>query len=123
MDKEITAGRELDALVAEKIMGEAPGPRDVEVVHTIPHMGCVMVPYVPLPYSTDIAAAWSVVEKLGLWCRVYYTPQWADHYSVSFTPEKMEALLGSMTQKDMRASGKTLPLAICLAGLKAASYG
>src|SRR5207245_4506773 len=41
----IEAGRELDRLIAEKVMGLTPG-------EPIP------------PYSTDIAAAWTVVETM-----------------------------------------------------------
>ena len=61
---ELAAGRELDAFVAEKIMGwEVVGldrdrtgwygkPPGVQAVFRIPH------------YSTQISAAWEVVEKM-----------------------------------------------------------
>jgi hypothetical protein len=51
----VNAGRELDALVAEKVMGAKPwiapghGPTALN----------------PPRYSTDIGAAWAVVEKLS----------------------------------------------------------
>jgi hypothetical protein len=58
------AGRELDALVAVRVMGfDAAHP-------TLAKMGKAIRPYplgngVDVPhYSTDIAAAWQVVEKL-----------------------------------------------------------
>jgi hypothetical protein len=49
------AGRELDSLVAEKFMGHGSGyplPNDFKYLAEVP---C---------YSTDIAAAWEVVEHL-----------------------------------------------------------
>lgn len=57
------AGRELDALVAEKVMGlrvkyRTPGfpyfEDYIDTAHDVPR------------YSTDIAAAWAVVEKIHL---------------------------------------------------------
>lgn len=58
------AGRELDALVAKKIMGlrvfQEP-PYDINPVLIDEHE--VITGVVP-PYSTDISAAWIVVNKL-----------------------------------------------------------
>lgn len=50
------SGPELDAAVAERVMGQAfrDGPRPGERVTRI----CIM------PYSTDIVFAWQVVERL-----------------------------------------------------------
>ena len=64
------AGRELDALVAEKVMGERIGQRRTtirdgvqtdEILLAAPGDWCFKL--CP-PYSTDIAAAWEVVEHL-----------------------------------------------------------
>lgn len=69
---ELKAGRELDALIAEKVMGWILGPERI----TRPDGGSFDAPihddweykgYRPYslpPYSTDIAAAWLVIEKL-----------------------------------------------------------
>ena len=64
--RELTAGRELDVLVAEKVMGADP-----KTIHTYRSKASfwidgawVDVPPVP-HYSTDIAAAWEVVEKMN----------------------------------------------------------
>ncbi len=64
----VTSLRELDALVAEHVMGwrsvskpkEAPDPKDLEDYFGIAEGACWLVPH----YSTDIAAAWQVVEKI-----------------------------------------------------------
>ena len=57
---EMPAGREMDSLVAEHAMGRHcfcdADPANCEVHH----------PDVLLPYSTDIEAAWQVMDELGL---------------------------------------------------------
>lgn len=50
-EQPLDAGSELDALVAKKVMGYLIAPTDT------------YGPVVP-PYSTDIATAWEVVEKM-----------------------------------------------------------
>lgn len=51
----MVAGRELDALVAEKVMGS---------IVRIPEDGSgITLTFDPPPYSTDISAAWEVLEK------------------------------------------------------------
>lgn len=101
------AGRELDALVAEQVLG-----KKVELYRLCP------VPYhrfkdteqgIPY-YSTDIAAAWEVVEKVqrinGRFRVDIVGPcQGSDEYSVGFLP--------------MLSGYGTAPLAICRAALKA----
>lgn len=88
------AGRELDALIAEKIMGQDYSLNSLEgslVLKDPPH------------YSTNIAAAWEVVEKLG--------PDW-DLISME------QGWIASVGSSE-RARAETAPLAICLAALKA----
>lgn len=92
------AGRQLDALIAEKVMG-----------HRV------------LYYSTDISAAWLVVEELnkrGYWCQMR-TPFQAgddgDGYWAGFTPHGVSGWNG---RPDHWTSAETLPLAICLAALR-----
>lgn len=71
------AGRELDRLVAEKVMKQ-PKPPYVHTCHIQPIRDGIWVchPYYergdecawePIPFSTDIAAAWQVVERLCNW--------------------------------------------------------
>lgn len=81
--------REIDALVAEHVMGL----KEVRGYTSIP---C---------YSTDISAAWDVVEKLG--CYVEYWPG----YGASMKSSGRDS-------PDFLGKAKTAPLAICLAALK-----
>ncbi len=107
------AGREMDVLIAEKVMGWKrfdhviqsgwfpPGLEPMANIygHEIPR------------YSTDIAAAWEVVEKTRL----------LDTYTLGEHDGKWAVL--SLTYSDLEpfALADTAPLAICLAALKAVS--
>ena len=115
---ELPAGRELDALVAERVMGwhitdaiKKPGQDDYGVAPG--QVGVLWVVRVP-DYSTDIAAAWQVVErliKLDAFVSLDYDFQNVDSekWSVTF-----------ITRKAIDCeSGETAPLAICRAALKA----
>src|SRR5437763_10661229 len=66
MHQDVKPGRELDALVAERVMGWAVERNTVDsepiVMFSKPGEYYGPVP----PYSTDIAAAWEVVEKLSM---------------------------------------------------------
>lgn len=96
---ELKPGRELDALVAEKVFGVDVG--DIYYDSTMQEITNFSIPH----YSTDISAAWEVVEKFGrfdlilngsgAWCAEFY---------------------GSWD----RSFGDSAPHAICLAALKAA---
>ena len=90
------AGRELDALVAEKVMGWAPGERGTPT------------------FSTSIAAAWQLVEKLRP--RFYLSLEvHLDHVNACFCPH------GEVFRSDgthmYRGEAATAPHAICLAAL------
>lgn len=107
--KELEVGRELDMRIAEMVMNwHAPTRR---CPHWYPKSDDlamnILGPEVP-NYSTDIAAAWEVVEKL--------------HEDFAFTCEYVGHLyvvqLWSNTKKVI-ASADTVPLAICRAALKA----
>lgn len=116
-------GRELDALVAENVFGakvnfERRYPRaDLKLYHPCcPAMEdrCSPEDYFDVPeYSTDIAAAWEVFEKLlgkeahAAICR-RHDGRWlvVDDCGDGF---------------DLIADGETAPHAICLAALKAVS--
>lgn len=96
------AGRELDALVAEKVIGYGP---NYILMGTFPN------------YSTDIAAAWDeVVGKMiegGYRVRVDF-----DAYSagVEFVLEELHQVITG------KGRGETTPYAICLAALKAKGH-
>ncbi len=102
----MNAGRELDALIAEKVMGRA---FDAEF-----HRECAEdnLETELRNYSTDIAAAWEVVEKLrSEGCR----------YSITDCPHEKRPTV-QLTLKTGAACGAyapTVPHAICLAALKA----
>ncbi len=93
--REMKAGRELDALVAEKVMGQYFRNEWYKLYNdTIP---C---------YSTDISAAWKVVEKIKKEFVGISDPLNCNIWECSFT-FKTSAL------------GETAPLAICRAALLA----
>lgn len=116
------AGRDLDALVAEQVMGvpmpgrdEAPPPYQSWLHHKSKawhwHFGddC----WLAMPYSTDIGAAWEVVEKLGADMGLYY------HGGI---PEYEATFFGSCdgVAYVVTDRGETAPLAICRAALRVA---
>lgn len=113
MSGELLAGRELDARVAEKVMGWKPETfegqpwwRDAE--------GCPWASCEVPRYSTSIAAAWQVVEKLGgyaLMERMSTSGLWLVAFGTS----------GARTNSE--SYGETAPLAICLAALAAMEGG
>ena len=96
------AGRELDALVAEKVMGLTEedwiaGPTGL-----------------PRPYSTDIAAAWEVVEKL----RGTHRPFLLSHdFQDGFM--KWPVVIVGFGAVVVHEGQYGAPHAICLAALKA----
>lgn len=116
---DIKPSRELDALVAEKVMGRIftrhlcePGtPRREWVDNDVPH------------YSTDIAAAWQVVEELRnrkyvlrLESSPYMaqTEYWMGVFGFKGVDEEAWILEINYSPKIPSA-----PLAICIAALKA----
>jgi hypothetical protein len=124
------AGRELDALVAHKVFGLFPCPhwsRDIYDSRSWNSDNCDCKPWSKSydaeypdfkPYSTNIAAAWEVVEKLdrrfwpeirriddGSWC--------CEIVGRGDTPAQVSP--GPLALE----YAPTAPLAICLAALKA----
>ena len=104
------AGRELDALIAERVMGEmwGVGPN---LEDTLPH------------FSTQIADAWLVVDKLGemgwyvtLFRTRCYWKVVLGHYPYEAVPE-----IKKHNPETHEGIGPYIeaPLAICLAALKA----
>ena len=107
------AGRDMDQLIAEKVFGYA--------ILTEPHcdecaaMGEPMFRdengVGPIPnYSTSIADAWEVVEKLSMTTKQYWT---MEYFS---TGAHVEFSVGGQSYE---AEEETMPHAICLAALKA----
>lgn len=98
-------GRELDSLIAEKVMGLGPGwakSGDNEVSNA----------KLPL-YSTDMAAAWEVAEKLKLSVIKATVGWWSGEISSPvFAPDDVvdERLHG--------VTASTAPFAICMAALE-----
>jgi len=130
---EMPAGRELDALVAEKVMGwritawndgEPWGNREVfppfEPINGIP-ADCDCISHSeagePPHYSTDIAAAWEVVEKMNVDYDVMVRQQ-------RFKPDVWECYIvrngpfGPYDRDFWEGRADTAPLAICRATLK-----
>ena len=131
----LTAGRELDALVAEQVMGEKLIP-DGHCDECRSLGGPIMLSEYgygpPASYSTDIEAAWAVVEKLiamtvpykdTVMHRVVFT---LEHHEVNRIngPNQWNARIMLLPEpgqwEDIDAA--TAPLAICLAALKAVGY-
>lgn len=117
----MNASRELDKLIAEKIMGwtelEFKNPQyagSVELYgakpgeRASPYTGA-KAKYVVPKYSTDISAAWEVVEKL----------KWAEP-EISWSDEQhcWHAMFRKGRSSGVSSGADTAPLAICLAALK-----
>jgi len=105
-------GRELDALVAEKVMGWTyghPCPEGMDCLHWADEKGKVR-DYKPPQYSTDIAAAWEVVEKMS--------EQWPQ-YQLAKIEDGWSVMWGFDGYGWPEATGKTAPEAICKAALLA----
>lgn len=105
------AGRELDALVAEKVMGiKGHTYLSWQEGSVSPHgiaTGQRKVSGGPKPYSTDVAAAFEVVAHV------------MKSYRSKISIETYDGEAWSI--KPCGTSSKSLPHAICLAALKAAS--
>jgi hypothetical protein len=123
MNNEMKPGRELDALIAEKVMGYPAFAKQVleqlgaHLLGEGEHEHCLVcgrgidgtlecLPY----YSTDISAAWEVVEKAGLLKR--FTLEQTDHGWEVWDRNEVSG-------DDLIAGGLSAPHAICLAALKA----
>jgi hypothetical protein len=110
------AGRELDLLIAVKVMG---GRLDGDSYTD--GSRCWPVP----PYSTDLAAAWKVWEKFQHQSkRLHYVfPDNAEegHYEVlwSHGPQSSRSGMSLNRKGEVWAEGETAPLAICRAALRA----
>lgn len=108
-------GRELDALIAEKVMGLKLKREDCNS-YWIDSDG--EEPAYPTEFSTDIAAAWEVVEKVNL----FVFPLRGLWVSGSSDDEQYFCDFGDIATIDgsyyNAARATTAPHAICLAALK-----
>lgn len=110
--------REIDAQVHREVMGVSE--EDIELAKLC-HDGSISAccemnerGIEPIPYySTDIAAAWQVVEKLVADGRVFIVK--GDGLRTGDFAKKWTTLCGNQ----MRTDATSAPLAICLAALKA----
>lgn len=100
------AGRELDALVAEKVMGLMMIDGKEKYPCDSSSKGYILTD--PEPYSTDIAAAWLVVEKLRDTLHV--------NWDICSDSTSWWAKIGNL---ETLKAADSAPLAICLAALKA----
>jgi hypothetical protein len=113
----VKPGRELDALVAEKVMGLNPKLFNVLASY---YEVATEGPRLPA-YSTDIAAAWLVVEKM------HQHPKWVLQLAApqqDYVNEKWRAIFARKHWETIGpygwdAFGESAPHAICLAALKA----
>lgn len=115
----MTPGRELDALVAEKVMGYRVLSRwdaDGTIKHLVDENQCEVDPPEFPHFSTDIAVAWEVLEKLR-------TDNAAVHLLASSPALKGEGhfrcIVWAHIELCYDANAATAPHAICLAALRA----
>lgn len=115
-------GRELDALIAEKVMGLANIEQGANAfgkptVTSQLRDGFVVGIKGAIPhYSTDIAAAWEVLENIirkGPF-REKFALEWMPHPNLEQSYWAVFSTINSCI-----ATSKTAPHAICLAALKA----
>ena len=131
MTDTLPVGRELDALVAENVMGCRVKWRTYGLKGRYPYCDCVGHAGVHndtdeqnddmlASYSTDISAAWQVVEKVGLFHR-YGDCLTYDHDSKKWQIGKYWREYDGVAL-DVTVDADTAPHAICLAALKAVGY-
>jgi len=111
------AGRKLDAQISKKVFGET-FPYNKMFKDYYRSWAEDPIAYEPCPYySTDIKAAWKVVEKLLtlLPNEDFYIEHWADE---SFNGWQVSSCFELGKWKNW-VKAETLPQAICLAVLKA----
>lgn len=105
--------RKIDALVAEKVIGWTIKPGQIGTSHST--AGHFIAPEDVPEYSTDIAAAWDVVEAWkgdGSLCEIVLS-RCESHVSTGWRARFGES------EASWEADAPTAPLAICLAALKA----
>ena len=117
MNTDLPAGRALDALVAEKVMDD-PVDRQIVDQHGFEIILCRSRLVLPR-FSTDIAAAWTVIERL---CPDHDGEFHLERNVDGHQGTGWEAHFGYHTGNSCRnvyANADTAPLAICRAALRA----
>ena len=112
------AGRELDALVAEKVMGMRPGTEDCWVDPASSYGGQLPLAH----YSTDIAAAWAVVENIK---SLHPDDREELTFAMNYYPEDKIWRFGWESYGEFgqfSGDAETAPHAICLAALAAVGH-
>jgi hypothetical protein len=129
------AGRIMDALVAEKVMGLVPCTAPSHTPGHKYHMPgpCHAQPDSPdlggetKQYSTEIEAAWEVVERLERGAFAPFGEQVAACVEMvcddGIQDERYYCAIFSPTLAKVESWGKTMPEAICRASLKAIGEG
>lgn len=121
---ELEAGRQIDALIAERVMGWVRVPVKsalTDYMYQRPDSAVHLWPANVWKFSTGIAEAWEVVEVLRTswhWCCIDIHSNYHYEWRVTLTPsDYMNENNPHQPTVDARAG--TLPLAICRAALKA----
>lgn len=112
--------RERDALVAEKVMNLPLHRATITGFNTSVENVEWHEPRGAKPYTTDIAAAWEVVEKMP----ISFTLM-RDSFSWIVTVRKSPSSLDDVKEviaNPIEVRAETAPEAICLAALKAVGY-
>jgi len=105
------AGREMDALIAEKVMGLWTGPlTPLETEVALAH-GMIF------SYSWDIAGAWQVVEKMVTNGWRFYCASMDIGTFVDAPIRAAEFQKGDVTGPYVKNKSETIPLAICKSAL------
>ena len=118
-------GRTLDALISEKVMGITPEFETRELIDgTGRKIGSVELPGGPAPYSTDIAAAFEVVEALRAKGFTFVLGDFESRGSIPMKPTaEIRAMFGRTGYRVEMIPGDSATHAICLAALKAVGHG
>lgn len=110
------AGRELDLLIAEKVLKIIPSLEEAKTQKEYENRRNISVP----SYSTDISDAWEVVKKLAEDDR---------SFQINFDESDREVRVHFKSQSELeygyhaeKGGLKYLPHAICLAALKAIGH-
>lgn len=110
------AGRELDALVADRVMELIVWEEQV-ATRCKPMVPPILIDPQSLPhYSTDIAAAWLVMNKMAL-------NEWDVDIWSNGDADRIEWVcdIDMSLSKYIRVANSSAPLAICLAALETVS--
>ena len=110
-------GRELDALVEQYVFGNKV--RWVQDLITDQYPVSDQEGYIVDYYSTDISAAWEVVEKMSKTCFSEVAMTELDDGAWGWMARFILVLNEPYTVKGYRATAKTAPEAICKAALLA----